>query len=202
MKRVLCAFLLILFVNQLFSQGFKYGVAAGLNYTTNHVNYTEYIDSKYKVGYQFNAILEYRFGNRIGLRIEPGFANRGYMSKYDDTYYVNLNYLSSPILICYYPFDKFSIQLGPELSYRLSAKVVSDDHTSDVKDLYDSKYDFGINFGLSYQLFNKVNIGVRYNRGFVSTVKDLTYTNEYGLDARDMKLYNQGFSFLVTYMIK
>ncbi|MGE0079539.1 MAG: porin family protein [Bacteroidales bacterium] len=190
------------FVNA-FSQRISYGIGAGLNYSNLIFNNIGDEDSDYKIGFQLNALLEYNFNKTVGFRIEPGFVNRGTLNDavlLDSK--ININYITAPLLIKISPIDNFAILLGPEYAWRLTAKATTDGKTTNVKSIYDSKFDIGINAGISYRFVDKIEIGLRYNRGFISTVKDLRTTDEYGNLEGKAKICNHGFTFLITYIIK
>lgn len=204
MKKIIGFLMLTFIVFQGFSQGLKFGVSTGLNFNSFQGKESLFGDFNYKVGYQLGFIIEDQVNDNWGIRIEPGFVNRGskitYLGSLEST--VNLNYINAPILISYSPFEKFSILLGPEVGYRLSAKTTVGGTTNDTKSIYDSNFDLGINAGISYRLIDKLDIGVRFNRGFVSTISDIEFFNQIGIETDNTKLYNQGFSVLLTYMIK
>jgi opacity protein-like surface antigen len=204
MKKNLIFILLVFAVWQGYSQSLNYGFGLGLNNSSLVLKKFPEQNSNYKLGFQFNAILKYNFNDKFGISIEPGFANRGTIlssSGYSDTK-INLNYLILPVTANYTLFDKFSILIGPECSYRISAKGKTDDNKSDLNSIYDSKIDFGVIAGLSYQIFDKLDIGFRYNRGFISAIKDLRFTDEYGNDKGKVSILNQGFTLSIAYMIK
>lgn len=82
-----------------------------------------------------------------------------------------LNYISVPIMFGYKLGDKFSIQVGPQISFLASAKAEFD-LKSDLLDFSDSEdnkseykgTDFGLNFGLGAN-FGKFNASARYSLG-------------------------------------
>jgi len=204
MKKILILMFLTFSVFKGFSQTLNYGVGAGLNYSSLMISNFGNEEPKYKLGFQINAVVGYSINDKIGLRIEPGFVNRGTILSYpgQSDSKININYISIPILFKYSPIDKLSILLGPECAYRLTAKSTSDGNTADLKSMYDSKVDLGINAGLIYRLIDKLEIGLRYNRGFVSTISDLRFTDENGNDKGKAILCNQGFTISFAYMIK
>lgn len=204
MKKILVLSILTFSILNGFSQTINYGVGAGLNYNSLVISNFGNEEPKYKLGFQINAVVGYNINDKFGLRIEPGFANRGTILSYSGLpdSKININYIAIPILLKYSPIDKLSLLLGPEFSYRLTAKSTSDGNTTDLKSIYDSKIDFGINAGLSYRLIDKLELGLRYNRGFISTISDLRFTDEFGNDKGKASLCNQGFTISLTYMIK
>lgn len=204
MKKILALLILAFSVLNGFSQNFTYGIGAGLNYNSLVISNFGNDEPKYKLGFQINAVVGYNINDKLGLRIEPGFANRGTILSYPGLpdSKININYIAIPILFSYSPINKLSILLGPEFSYRLTAKSTSDGNTTDLKSIYDSKIDFGINVGLSYRLIDQLELGLKYNRGFVSTISDLRFTDEFGNDKGKASLCNLGFTILLTYLIK
>jgi hypothetical protein len=204
MKKIIVFLILTFIVFQGFSQGLKYGINAGLNYSSFQSKSSLFGDFSYKVGYQLGFIIEDKVNDNMGIRIEPGFVNRG--SKITDLYNfkstVNINYINAPILISYSPFKKFTILLGPEVGVRLWAKTTADGTTNNTTQIYNSNFDLGIDAGVSYRLVDKLDIGVRFNRGFISTMgSDLILFDQNGNETENIKLCNQGFSVLLTYMI-
>jgi hypothetical protein len=210
MKKIIAFLIMTFIVFQGFSQGLKYGINAGLNYSSFQSKSSLFGDFSYKVGYQLGFIIEDKVNDHWGIRIEPGFVNRGskityldYLSLLKST--VNLNYINVPILVSYSPVEKFSIQLGPEVGVRLWAKTTADGSTNNTTQIYDSNFDLGINAGISYNLTDKLDIGLRFSRGFISTMTmtmvDVDYFDQNGIEIENVKLCNQGFSVLLTYMI-
>lgn len=205
MKKILTLLILAFSILDGFSQTVNYGVGSGLSFNSLIIsNFGNNEEPKYKLGFQINAVIGYNINDKFGLRIEPGFANRGTILSYTGLpdSKISINYISIPILFKFSPIDKLSLLIGPEFSYRLTAKSTSDGNTTDLKSLYDSKIDFGINTGLSYRLIDKFELGLRYNRGFISTISDLRFTDEFGNDKGKASLCNQGFTISLTYLIK
>lgn len=187
-----------------FSQTLHYGLGLGLNYNT--IVFTnldvEFEQPKYKPGFQMNAVIGYNINDKLGLRFEPGFSNRGAIIIFpgEPDSRINLNYISIPILFKYAPINRLSILAGPEGAIKLTAKSTSDGYTSNLT-AWDRKFDFGINAGFSYRLIDKLEIGLRYNRGFISTISHLRFTDVSG-NQDQPKLCNQGFAFTLIYMVK
>nr|WP_319571076.1 porin family protein [uncultured Draconibacterium sp.] len=203
MKKTLFLVLLTFILFQGHAQNSGFGFGAGVNYTNLALNNVPDGNTGFKVGMQFNAIFKTQLKDQLWLRLEPGFAQRGTelgYSIYQDTR-INLSYLVLPVAFEFSPVDKFTILLGPEGSYRLAAKAKADGSTSDVKSIYDSKIDLGIIAGVSYQFIDNLALELRYNRGLISTIKDLTLTDEQGNSEGKARLYNQGITFLVVYTL-
>ena len=104
--------------------------------------------------------------------------------------------------------------MGPEGSYRLAARTKDGGGSSNVNSVYNSKIDLGVIAGVSYSVIHNLAFELKYNRGFISTIKDLVFTdeeisqlglknrNEYGNSEGKASLCNQGVIFSIIYMIK
>ena len=212
MRKTFALVALALLCSKTFSQGFHYGIGAGLNYNTLIIQRFLDIESKYNVGFNVSVIAEYNFNKSLGLRLQPGIANRGSILKYNaesSEDRVNINYLSFPLLLKYSPCNKLSFLLGPEYSLRLTAMPNSDERDVDMRGIYNRKFDFAINAGVSYLVCDNIELEFRYNRGFFSTTKDIkvvqyyksSNTNFYK-DLGPMRTFIQGFMLSAVYLIK
>jgi hypothetical protein len=182
-----------------FGQNIKFGFGGGLNYYNQYIDH-KYADGfKYKPGFQLNALIVYSINNRLEINFEPGYSKKG-TSQPD--YNINLNYINLPVLFKYSLINKLSIIAGPEFAYRISAKAKSDDYNGDLTSLYDSDFDLGGYLGLSYKLTEKLGVDVLYNRGFVSTMSEIVFTDEFNTILDRMKIYNQGFVLKLGYVLK
>ncbi len=203
MKRIVFFFLLVLVTFQGYAQNSSFGFGAGVNYTNLALNNVPDGSTDFKVGRQFNAIYKSQLKDRLWLRLEPGYALRG--TELKSTNYpssrINLSYLVLPVAFEFSPVDKFSILFGPEASYRIAAKAKDGDNSTDVKSAYDSKFDFGVIAGVSYQFIDNLAFELRYNRSFVSTINDLTFIDEHGNSEGKARLCNQGITFLLVYTL-
>ncbi len=200
MKNKFMIFIVFVFITwQSYSQSLNYGFGFGLNNSNLIVSNFPDNNLNYKLGLQLNLMLKYNFNEKFGVSIEPGFANRGAIhrqSGYSDIN-INLNYMILPIAVNYTLFSNFSVFIGPECSYR-----ISDGKKNNINSIYNSKIDFGIIAGLSYKILNKFDIRFRYNRGFISTIKDIRFRDKHGNDKGEANVFNQGFTLSVAYMFR
>lgn len=197
MKKILTSIILTIIFLQGFSQSINYGIGTGLNFSSLTVANYEDEGFKYKPGFQLNAVFGYSINDKVGLRIEPGYANKGTILDIADSK-LNINYFTIPLLAKFSPLENFSILFGPEFSFLLTAKSTIDHKKINISSTFDNKIDFGINTGLSYRLINKLEIGLRYNRGFIPPTKNIQVI----VNGEHKKITNQSFAFLITYMIK
>jgi len=102
------------------------------------------------------------------ISIQPGLIYSSQGADYSESEFsgtVNLDYLNIPIMGKFEVAEGFSVQVGPQVGILLSATDKEDGEDDvDVKDFVKST-DFGINFGIGYELANGLNFGARYNLG-------------------------------------
>ena len=82
------------------------------------------------------------------------------------------------------------------------AKAIYNGKSNDIKSIYDSNFDFSINAGISFNVFDNFELGLRYNRGFISTIENLRFFDQYGIDKGRAILCNQGVTVTIIYLMK
>jgi hypothetical protein len=203
MRKLIFIIILMSSLHVGFSQVFNFGIGGGLTYNNLWSNTSELDNSKYKFGFQINAIMRYEINNKFGLRFEPGYANRG--SKYSDQNSsdskINLNYLIFPVTLDYSLFDKIFLIIGPELSLRLSAEYTTLGTKVDIRSLYDKDYDIGINIGVLYMIINRIGFGLKYNRSFFSIYNEMVFSDQFK-GYKKIRLCDQGFVIGLFYLIE
>ncbi|MDR0230221.1 MAG: PorT family protein [Flavobacteriaceae bacterium] len=126
-----------------------------------------------------------------------------------------LNYINIPVMAKYYVRDGFSLQVGPQVGYLLSTKSIIDHisvngmtqqemEAAGIELEYDSnsknhanKIDFGLNFGLGYELSNGLFFDARYNLGITNV--DKKYYDENFKREIHTKMKNNVFQLSVGY---
>ncbi|MGB3197053.1 MAG: porin family protein [Saprospiraceae bacterium] len=203
MKRILIFSIFTAIALPVHSQNFKYGISIGSNYSTLVVEDFGDTESSSKLGYQFSLVAAYKIDDELELKMEPGFVNRGtVISSFGQAEQkVDLNYFALPLLANYSPIKKFSLIIGLEYAYKVSSKFEKKD-SSFIKYLVDRKYDVGLIAGVSVRPYNKFEIGLRFNRGLLSTSRSLIESRDIDGNILKSKFINQGFSVGLTYMIK
>ncbi len=155
----------------------KFGVKAGINIASLSGNVAVTQDQFNRVGLQIGVLSEIPITEKFAFQPELLFSSQG--AKYDPIengilveQTIKLDYLNLPLMAKYYIFKGVSIQAGPQIGFLLSANnnVESPgiDTETDIKD-ETSGVDFGINFGLGYQLPLGIFVDGRYNLGLSDT---------------------------------
>lgn len=162
-------------------QQVKFGPKAGVNLA----NLSGMDDTDMKIGFHVGAVAEIKFNDKFSLQPELLYSAQGtkidmsmdipMIGKLEFEYKTNLDYINIPIMAKYYFVEGFSVEVGPQVSFLIKAeeKAKSDgeSETLDIKDGLNS-IDFGLGFGLAYDLSQGLFINARYNLGLTDIVKD------------------------------
>ena len=131
-----------------------------------------------------SAVLGYRFGSSVVLRIEPGLMQKGASVSYDvdgiedpvDSLSVNLDYLSVPIVAqVFTPGGRGFVTTGLDLGFLSTATVsaVEGDAEEDVKDRLEStdvSWIFGVG-GLVFRGSPEVSLELRYSQSLIKVLE-------------------------------
>ena len=130
-----------------------------------------------KIGYQFGALMEYKFNPHFAIAPEVVFASQGGKfkiyeaenKKADNTF--TTNYINVPVMFKWYATPNFSLDLGPQVGFNVYSKYkVGDLDAEDIKDMTKS-VDFGVGLGGTYNLTDNAFIQARYTMGLTDAFK-------------------------------
>jgi hypothetical protein len=110
-----------------------------------------------------------------GFQPELMYSNQAVKTDAGD---VKMNYIAIPLLLKVYPTTAFSIEVGPELSYLISASpstMAVDGAEIKVGDC--KGMNVGLAAGLAYDFEMGLTIGARYTYGFTDMAKNLKWKN-------------------------
>jgi hypothetical protein len=188
-------FLFVLSSQTTYGQKLKYGAVAGIdlaNWLITNVP-DEYNSSIFEgplISFNINGYVGYRWSERWGNSIEPGYIRKGENRGPKFA----LHYIQLPVLTDFYLGNRFFLSIGPELSYMLSAKT-NQEGLNNVTDVYDNRFELSGVVGASYVINKNFDIGLRFNHG-ITCIDKITLTNDSGEITGESKLYNryiQGF---------
>lgn len=158
MKKItllLAAVFTISFVNAQNKKDMSFGIKAGLNIATvTHVD-----NSKTLTGFQGGVFGEFMISNKFAIQPEILYSGQGVKSGGMD---LKLDYINIPVLAKYYLADSFSLELGPQIGFLVSADLEGED----VKDLFKTT-DVAIDFGANYDFTPNFMLGIRYDLGLL-----------------------------------
>jgi opacity protein-like surface antigen len=112
-------------------------------------------------------------GDNFAIQPELLYSTQGVKLEFDgDKGDLKMDYFTIPLMAKYYVVESFSVELGPQIGFLTSSKATSGGESVDVKDSMKTT-DFGLNFGVGYNITQNFNMGLRYNLGLTQVQKDL-----------------------------
>ena len=172
MKRLFFALSVLFLSTGAFAQGFEWGVKAGLNLAT----ITKTDEAKMRAGLHAGVFGEYFVNDFFGIQGELLYSMMG--AKGEElgvTFTSQIDYIVLPILAKVYLMENFSLDIGPQFGYMVSAKIKaaagSSSGSGSFYDQVDDKFDLSVGVGLSYKLPYNLGVSARYNIGLTEIEK-------------------------------
>lgn len=170
MKKVVLSLLAVAAVGVAQAQEVKFGPKAGLNIS----NMSTSIDYDSNVSFHVGAVVEAKITDKFSIQPEVLYSVQGVKD-------VSIEYVSVPVLAKYFVTPGFSVEVGPQVSFLAKAeKDVLGLVTVDTKELYNS-VDFGLNFGVAYDLPSGPFVNARYNLGLTDVYKSNISSAKHGV---------------------
>ncbi|WP_281232068.1 porin family protein [Flavobacterium gelatinilyticum] len=179
MKKIILAVIAVMTFGWANAQDVKFGIKGGVDFH----KLTKLESASMKTGFVAGAFAEFKVSENFAFQPEILYSAQGVRVKYSKAYFssdekVNLGYLNVPLMFKYYVIEGLNIEAGPQIGFLLSAKSkykVTDDYgtvssNDDIKRLCNS-VDFGLNFGLGYDVTKNLSVGARYNLGLTNVYK-------------------------------
>lgn len=164
----------------------KLGAKAGANFA----NIT---DGDMKTSFHVGVLGEVFFNDKFSIQPEILYSSQGskfkdpsddLVSKLDYT----LDYINVPIMAKYYVMDGLSVQAGPQVGFLTKSEIKlsgsKGSETIDNKEFVNS-IDFGLNFGIGYDLPLGLFFDARYNLGLTKVNKNIE--EDFGISEKDIK---------------
>lgn len=168
----------------LYAQDVTFGAKAGLNLSNagGDAEDTDMLTAFYVGGFADIAL-----SDQFSVQPELLYSAQGFKQDFaGNEVETKLNYLNIPIMAKYYVTEELNVQAGPQVGILLSAEAAD----IDVKDATNG-VDFGINFGLGYEMESGLRVDARFNLGLGDTTDDD--------DAGDTSVTNQVIQVGVGY---
>lgn len=162
-------------------QQVKFGPKAGINLATLSGDN----NSELKIGFHIGAVAEIKFNDKFSLQPELLYSTQGAKSKLIEDIKLNSDYINIPIMFKYYLVEGFSVEAGPQVGFLMKSEMTDGDSSVDMKDYYKS-VDFGLGFGLAYDLPQGLFVNARYNLG-LSKVGEEQDFGDVTIEAADIK---------------
>jgi opacity protein-like surface antigen len=167
------AFLLFSFAYSQEKKEIYFGIKGGLNLCSITNADEDGVNSSTLVGFHVGVLGEFMLGDNFAIQPELLYSTQGVKLDFEgDKGDLKMDYVTIPLMAKYYVVDAFSIELGPQIGFLTAAKATSGGESIDVKDSMKTT-DFGLNFGVGYNITENFNMGLRYNLGLTQIQKDL-----------------------------
>lgn len=145
-------------------------------------------------GFHAGLAGSYAFSEKLALRTELLYSAKGFQSSADSplssSYKLRMSYLSVPILMDYQPVNKLHILAGPSFSYRVLLTSEPSISSSNLEDIWNNSFDFGLAAGIEYRIGERLQLGIRYVYA-LSDASKITYTDENAVPIGDGKFKNR-----------
>ena|SRR5690554_1893 len=173
-------------------QQVKFGPKAGVNFS----KISDIDDAEMKTGFHVGAVAEIKFNDKFSVQPELLYSTQG--AKIDKNGFeadFKNDYINIPIMAKYYIVDGFSVEAGPQVGFLMKSESEFSSligpgggvsGTFDTKDSYKS-VDFGVNFGLAYDLPQGFFVNARYNLGLSKINEDDGALGNMSLQNKDFK---------------
>ena len=190
------------------AQEIKFGVKAGLNMASLSGGDAYYGSYGRKAGFHVGGLAEIKINDKFSVQPELLYSLKGADFNFGfggfglglPSNKLNLTYIDLPVMVKFYPIERLSAELGPNVAFLMSAKgskynSVTDttDPNGDVKDSYNT-VDYGMNIGAGYELKQGIMFQLRYNIGLSDVSKGPTTGTNYS-DKNSVIQVSVGYKF-------
>ena len=175
----------------------EFGIKGGLNMSNLYTDDAD--DENVLFGFNAGVYATLPVSSMVAIQPELLFTTRGSELEYNNALFegntkFKLNYIELPLLVRVNVTPNFNIHAGGYASYLVSSKIESEgsfasEFEIDTDDL--NKFDAGLAAGIGVD-FNPLSVGLRYNYGLTTIVKD-------GDDSSDLK--NSNLSLYLSYKL-
>ena len=151
------------------AQGVDFGVKAGANFA--NIGGDETDDYGSRTSFHFGVTAGIAVSDNFSVQPELVYSSQGATFDFEGIDGdVQLNYLNLPIMAQFQVADGFSVEVGPQFGFLMSANLKVDDEEEDIKDELKG-LDLAAGIGVNYAMASGLNFGARYNLG-LSNVND------------------------------
>ncbi|MEG9328807.1 Outer membrane protein beta-barrel domain-containing protein [Salinimicrobium catena] len=171
MKKLLLVAAFFFAVSASQAQEMGFGIKGGVNFANLSGDDVDDIDGR--TGFHLGLLAEFGLTESFSIQPEVLYSAQGAK---DDEMNWNLDYLTIPVMAKYYAVPGFSIEAGPYVGFNVKSEVEMDGVSVDVEDETEST-DFGVGFGLGYELPMGVFFQARYNMGLSDIASDADAKN-------------------------
>jgi len=149
----------------------QYGVKAGINFAELFGD-DAIPESDRKVGYSFGIYGAFKISKAIKIQPEVIWSLQGQKSESKGRY--DISYINIPVMLKWVE-GRFYSELGPQLG--ILTINTSKDVPDDIRLENFETFDFSMNIGAGYEVFEDWTIGLRYIQGLTNIVEDKDLKN-------------------------
>lgn len=161
------------FVNAQDKENMSFGIKGGLNVSSISNLDEDGINKDPLIGFHIGFFGEFMISDQFAVQPEVLYSTQGVIANFDgEKADFKLNYINIPVMAKYYVADAFSVEVGPQIGFLVSADVESEGVSVDIKDETKS-VDVSLGFGASYIFAEKFMFGARYNLGLTRVQEDV-----------------------------
>jgi len=147
-----------------------YGLKFGVNISSLRGDSTEGTSSV--AGIHAGGLVNIPVNEKFSVQPELMFSMAGAKDSYQGIpISLNLSYISLPVLLQYKAKSGVFAELGPQISFLLSAKAKALGESQDVKEVIKST-DFSAALGVGYKHVSGFGVNLRYNLGLINIAQD------------------------------
>jgi hypothetical protein len=162
------------FANAQDKKDMSFGVKAGLNVSSINNIDGDGVDSNSLIGFHVGFLGEFMVSDKFAIQPELLYSTQGVELEFEgEKGDLKLDYIIIPVMAKYYVADAFSLEVGPQVGFLVSAKAKSGGESEDIKDDLKST-DVSLDFGANYDITKNFMVGARYNLGLTRLQKDLS----------------------------
>jgi opacity protein-like surface antigen len=178
-KLLLSAVIAVFAMSSMNAQEVKFGAKAGVNFATLGGDDSDDFDGR--TSFHVGAVAQIGISEKFAIQPELIYSSQGASANDTD---LKMDYINIPVLAKIFVAEGFSVEVGPQIGFLMSAKAEGED----LKELFKST-DFSGALGLGYKLETGLNFAARYNLGLGNIID---------FDGGDVK--NNVFQLSVGYM--
>jgi len=194
MKKLGLLFLSICFAGlSVAAQEMHFGLKAGLNIA----NITNTSSDGSRAAFHIGAFARTYLDEKWAFQPEILYSGQG--NKYevlDEKFKTALGYLNVPLMVQYYIVPAFNLEIGPQVGFKLGAKIKHEGDSEDVGEQFKTA-DLGLGLGCGYEISRGLGVSFRYVFGLT----DIAEASFFGL-VNDGRQSNSLAQFSLFYRFK
>lgn len=162
------------FVNAQDKKEMSFGVKGGLNVASISNIDEDGVNKDPLIGFHIGFLGEFMISDQFAIQPELLYSTQGVKANFDgEKADFKLDYINIPVMAKYYVADAFSLELGPQIGFLVSADAEAGGVSVDIKDELKS-VDVSLGFGASYIFAEKFMLGARYNLGLTQVQEEVS----------------------------